>query len=98
MAFGGSWLCTIPLACLASIVLNLNLAGQTAAVVLGYMASGTVNAYYLFRSDWEQLSQDIIEAHELDEAETGDEDDDDAGSVKSQEVSKEATSKGLTTP
>lgn len=65
VAFAGSWLVTIPLSCLASISLNLNLSGQTAAVVLGYMVSGTVNAYFLFRSDWEKLSRKIIESHQL---------------------------------
>jgi len=33
----GSWLITIPLAATFSVVLNVNLQGQTAAVVIGYM-------------------------------------------------------------
>lgn len=65
VAFCGSWLVTLPLAVLASVALNLSLAGQTAAVVIGYMVSGTTNAYFLFRSDWEKLSQAIIDSHEM---------------------------------
>lgn len=65
VAFCGSWLVTLPLSALASVVFSLDLQGQTAAVVIGYMVSGTVNAYFLFRSDWEKLSQSIIDSHEL---------------------------------
>ena len=35
VAFGGSWLLTIPLAAITSVALNLSLQGQTAAVVIG---------------------------------------------------------------
>jgi len=64
VVFACSWMVTIPLAAVASVLLKLNLEGQTAAVVIGYMASGTVNAYFLLRSDWEELSRAIIESHE----------------------------------
>jgi multidrug resistance protein, MATE family len=67
VACSGSWLVTLPLAALASVALNLNLEGQTAAVVLGYMTSGTINAYYLFRSDWEAISQGVIDSHYTEE-------------------------------
>ena len=65
VAFGGSWLLTIPLAAIASVLLNLNLQGQTAAVVLGYGGSGLVNSYFLFRSDWKKLSQTVMASHDV---------------------------------
>lgn len=77
VAFCGSWLVTIPLAAVASGVLKLNLQGQTAAVVLGYMVSGTVNAYFLFRSDWEELSQYIIDCHDDDDSSSSSSESDD---------------------
>jgi multidrug resistance protein, MATE family len=63
VALGGSWGVTLPLAALASVALNLNLEGQTAAVVLGYMTSGTINACFLFSSNWEAISQGVIDSH-----------------------------------
>jgi hypothetical protein len=53
----------MPLAFIFTIVLNIDLQGQTAAVVIGYMVSGMVNSYLLFTSDWEKLSQEVIEAN-----------------------------------
>ena len=63
VGFSGSWLLTIPLAAISSVVMNIDLQGQTAAVVIGYMASGTINAYLLFTSDWERLSEEVIAAN-----------------------------------
>lgn len=60
----GSWLVTVPLAVLSTVVLKVDLQGQTAAVLLGYMASGTVNAYILLTSDWEKLSLRVREDHD----------------------------------
>ncbi|CAB9522405.1 Protein DETOXIFICATION [Seminavis robusta] len=89
VAFLGSWLVTIPLSVLASVALHLTLEGQTAAVVVGYMASGTINAYFLFRSDWEQISQAVINNHQMEmaappEKEDPSKDTSDAASVSSQ--------------
>jgi MatE len=56
-----SWCITLPLAAVSSIVLKLNLQGQTAAMFIGYMLSGAVHAYYLFRSDWIALSQAVMD-------------------------------------
>ena len=47
-----------------TVILKINLQGQTAAVVIGYMASGTVNSYILFTSDWEKLSIQVREDHD----------------------------------
>lgn len=55
-----SWVVTLPLAAICSIWLEFSLQGQTAAVVIGYMISGTIHAYFLFRSDWAALSQKIM--------------------------------------
>ena len=100
VAFAGSWLVTIPLAVLASVALHLNLEGQTAAVVIGYMSSGTINAYFLFRSDWEKLSLSVIESHESQENDPSQETPKDLGmdcndekSVSSQRSSTESTPK-----
>ena len=57
VGFAGSWFVTMPLAALSTIALNVDLQGQAAAVVVGYMVSGTVNSYLLFTSDWEKLSR-----------------------------------------
>ena len=63
VGLAGSWFVTMPLAILSTIVFNLDLQGQAAAVVVGYMVSGTVNLYFLFTSDWEKLSLEVIEAN-----------------------------------
>jgi MATE family multidrug resistance protein len=67
IAFCGSWLITLPMAAVTSAMLNFDLQGQTSAIVVGYMVSGTINAYLLFRSDWETISQDVMDSHEAQE-------------------------------
>ena len=59
-----SWFVTLPLAALFTFQLDINLQGQTAAVVIGYMVGGSLNTYYLFRSDWEGLSETVQQANE----------------------------------
>ena len=59
-----SWFITLPLAAIFTFVLRIDLQGQVAAVVIGYMVSGTVNSYFLFRSDWNALCQAVLEANE----------------------------------
>jgi Na+-driven multidrug efflux pump len=61
VGLSGIWLISVPLAALFSIYLNLNLQGQTASIVVGYMVSGTVNSYILFRSDWNRLSRQVVQ-------------------------------------
>lgn len=56
VVFFVSWFFTLPLAAVFSVHLNLTLEGQTAAVCLGYFIAGAIHTYYLFRSDWVQLS------------------------------------------
>jgi Na+-driven multidrug efflux pump len=60
VGLSGAWLVTIPLAAVLTIVYNMNLQGQTAAIVIGYMASGTVNTYILIQSDWPKLSRRVV--------------------------------------
>jgi MatE len=60
VGLSGAWLVTIPLAAVLTIVYNMDLQGQTAAIVIGYMASGTVNTYILIQSDWPKLSRRVI--------------------------------------
>lgn len=61
IVFVVSWLVTLPLSAILSIHLNLSLEGQTSAVVLGYVLSGAIQAYYLFRSDWTALAQTVMD-------------------------------------
>lgn len=61
VGFAGSWFIALPLAAIFSGVLEFDLKGQTAALVLGYMISGTLNSYVLFQSDWPKLSRRVIE-------------------------------------
>lgn len=64
VAILASWFVTLPLAALFTLVLGINLQGQTSAVVIGYMVSGSLNAYFLFRSDWMSLSLAVQKANE----------------------------------
>lgn len=79
VGFVGSWLITMPLAAVFSIILNFDLQGQTAAVVIGYMVSGTMNTYILLRSDWDQLSRKVVEENRIFDDSSSDEDEDDEG-------------------
>ena len=79
----GSWLITLPLAAVFTIALKFNLQGQTAAVVIGYMVSGTVTNVVLLQSDWEALSKKVIE---LNKEEDYDSDDESGSSSSSADV------------
>lgn len=61
VVFVVSWVFSLPLAAVSSIYLNVNLKGQTATVLMGYMISGAIHAYFLFRSDWFALSQNVMD-------------------------------------
>jgi hypothetical protein len=82
IGFGGSWLISIPLAAFLSMYLKFDLKGQTAAIVVGYMVSGTINSYILLQSDWPKLSRRVI-ARAADAADQDDSDDDDSSSSSS---------------
>lgn len=60
IGLAGNWLVTIPLSVLFSIVLDISLQGQTAAVAVGYMVSNTLNMYPLLQSDWSKLSERAV--------------------------------------
>jgi multidrug resistance protein, MATE family len=82
----GSWLVTVPLAFLASYVLDWNLKGQTAAVVIGYMFSGTWNTFLLMTSNWKKISAKVIAYNsthhiEIDSDQESECDDDDIGNA-----------------
>ena len=59
----GSWLVTIPLSAVLSTYYRIDLKGQTAAVVIGYMMSGFVTNVVLLRSDWKALSDVVVLAN-----------------------------------
>jgi MatE len=79
VGFVGSWCVTVPLAAIFSIQMKYDLQGQTAAVVIGYMVSGTWNTFTLLRSDWRQISDNVIAyntAHDIElECSDGEEED-----------------------
>jgi MATE family multidrug resistance protein len=54
------WVVSIPLTVLFSILMNIDLQGQTAAVTIGSMISSTLNTYILLQSDWDELSRKAI--------------------------------------
>ena len=58
--FVGSWLVTIPLGALSSLYLNWNLTGLVAAIVVGYMLSGTLNFVILCCTNWKHRSKRIM--------------------------------------
>jgi Na+-driven multidrug efflux pump len=61
-----SWTVTIPLAVLFSVVWNVDLNGQMTAFALGYLAMGVAHSYLLFRSNWYELSEEVMEEHHED--------------------------------
>lgn len=79
VGFGGSWFISIPLAAFLSIGMSFDLKGQTAAIVVGYMISGTINSYVLLQSDWPKLSRRVIAIA----AAAADDDDDSSSSSSS---------------
>jgi Na+-driven multidrug efflux pump len=76
----GSWFITLPLSVVFSVVLTINLEGQTAAVVIGYMVSGSVTIVILLRSDWKGLSDAVIDYNRDNNIELSSDEDDDAES------------------
>lgn len=70
-AFLGTCIITVPLSALFSILLDFNLQGQTAAIVMGYMISGSFNAYIVFTSDWEYLSEQLMRENKAENREDG---------------------------
>ena len=60
VGFLGSWGVTLPLGAILTFALDWNLQGLTMAVVLGYIVSGTVNAFLVLTSNWEKISQRVM--------------------------------------
>jgi hypothetical protein len=60
LSIAAIWLVSIPLTVLFSILMNIDLQGQTAAVAIGSMISSTLNTYILLQSDWDELSRKAI--------------------------------------
>jgi MatE len=93
IGFGGSWLISIPLAAFLSIYMKFDLKGQTAAIVVGYMVSGTINSYILLQSDWPKLSRRVI-ARAAEAGDYDDSDDDDSSSSSSSDEDDDEDSSG----
>lgn len=62
----GYWGVGVPLASICSILLDINLQGQMAALVFGSLLAGTVNSAFLLRSSWKSLS-DVMLAKDRDD-------------------------------
>ena len=60
---GCSWGITMPLGGVATYILNLDLQGLVAAVVIGYTFTATIITIVLFCSDWEKLAANIHAIH-----------------------------------
>lgn len=60
VGLSGAWIIAIPMSAILTVVYNVDLQGQTSAIVIGYMVSGTINTYILIQSDWPKLSRRII--------------------------------------
>jgi phosphotransferase system glucose/maltose/N-acetylglucosamine-specific IIC component len=60
LSIAAIWVVSIPLTVLFSILMNIDLQGQTAAVAIGSMISSTLNTYILLQSDWDELSRKAI--------------------------------------
>lgn len=91
VGLSGAWFVAIPLATILTIVYNVDLQGQTAAIVIGYMVSGTANSYILLQTDWPKQSRRVI-------AQAGgiivDDGDDNDSSSSSSSSSNDASSDG----
>lgn len=72
----GSWLITIPMSAILTLIFRINLQGQTAAVVIGYMVSGTVLNAILIRSNWTKLSHQVVEYNRENDISLSDDEDD----------------------
>lgn len=57
VGLAGSWFVAVPISAILTVVLSMDLQGQTSAVAVGYMVSGTLNTYILIQSDWLKLSR-----------------------------------------
>lgn len=83
VGFAGSWLVSIPLSALFSMYFHFDLQAQVAAIVMGYMVSGTINTCILMQSDWAYLSRKVIENNTEQGTENSESDDDSSASSKS---------------
>jgi MatE len=93
LGVAGSWLVVIPMSAVMTIVYRINLQGQTAAVVIGYMLSGFVTNIVLLRSDWKKLSDEVILYNAANDISlSSDSDDDDSSSSSSSSASSSALS------
>jgi hypothetical protein len=61
IAIIGSWIVTIPLAIVSIHILGWNLQGPVAALVIGYTVSGAIQIAFVWTSDWQKLSDQVVE-------------------------------------
>jgi hypothetical protein len=90
-----SWIIVLPMSAILIYIFNYNLLGPVAAVVIGYSISGAANVYVVLRSDWEKLSEVVIERMEEEEEE--EEESSSSSSSSSSSVASEDKSKSSAT-
>lgn len=56
-----SWCIAIPISALLTYYSNFNLIGIVSGLVLGYTTGSTILSFYFLRSNWEELSENVIE-------------------------------------
>lgn len=59
-----SWFVTLPFAALFSLAWNVNLEGQMTAFITGYLCMGVAHSYCLLTSNWDKLSETVMESQE----------------------------------
>ncbi|KAL3914106.1 MAG: hypothetical protein SGILL_006233, partial [Bacillariaceae sp.] len=60
MTLLGTVFVTLPLASISTFVLNWNLQGLLASVVVGYALSGIINSFIMVTSNWERISRKVV--------------------------------------
>jgi hypothetical protein len=88
VGLSGGWFVALPMAAVLTIVYNVDLQGQTAAIVIGYMVSGTINSYILLQSDWPKLSRRVIARNDAISVGANSSDDSSSSSSSSSSASK----------
>jgi len=63
--FCTSWIVVIPLCAISHIVLNYDIKGFVAALVVGYTFAGVTLGFIILRSDWRALSLTVISRNSI---------------------------------
>ena len=89
-----SWIIVIPMSAILIYIFNFNLLGPVSAVVVGYSVSGAANAFVVLRSDWQKLSEIVIERMEEEEDDSSSSSSSSSSASAASSASSKASSKG----